>query len=108
MDDAREVLVRCCRGGRVGEGSREWRGEGAAEEEVDVVEVCEVCEVNFEGHESVFGVMVAVLEVDSRDNVGWSRAVGILPVDCERSASAEPVGLLDDGSMSAAACVGAS
>lgn len=108
MDDVCEVFVCCCCGGCVGEGLCEWRGEGVVEEEVDVVEVCEVCEVNFEGYELVFGVMVVVFEVDLWDNVGWSRVVGILLVDCEWLVFVELVGLLDDGFMFVVVCVGVS
>lgn len=49
----------------------------------------EVWVVNLDGHESVFGVIVAVLVVDSRDNVGngvWAALLG----ERERLASAEP------------------
>lgn len=85
IDEACE-LVLCS--GLVGEGSRDCSGDGAAE---DAAEVADVWEVNFDGHESVLGVMVAVLAVDSRDSVGWR-----LPTDEERLASSE-------GSMSAVA-----
>lgn len=62
---ARDAWVR--ESGRVGDGSREASGEGAADEDA---EVPDVWEVNLEGQESVFGVIVAVLAVDSRDSVG--------------------------------------
>ncbi len=64
--------------GLVGEGSREANGEGAADEEV---EVAEVCDNNFDCQVSVFGVIVAVLVVDSRDSGGsdgddWAPLLG--------------------------------
>jgi len=64
VDEARETFVR--ERGRVGDGSRETSGDGAAEEEV---EAPEACETSLDGQESVLGVMVAVLAVDSRDKV---------------------------------------
>jgi len=64
-DEVREVAVRD--NGRVGECSRDGRGDGAAEDEV---EVPDVCEVNLDGPDSVMGVTVAVLAEDSRENVG--------------------------------------
>ena len=59
--------------GRVGEGSRDAKGEGATDEarETEDADVAVVCEVSLEGHESVLGLTVAAeLEVDSRDSVG--------------------------------------
>lgn len=59
--------------GRVGEGSREAKGEGATDDarETEDADVAEVWEVSLEGHESVLGLTVAAeLEVDSRDSVG--------------------------------------
>jgi len=70
---ARDACVR--ESGRVGDGSREASGEGAADEDA---EVPEVCEVNLEGQESVLGVIVAVLAVDSRDSVGTGAWAALL------------------------------
>lgn len=53
--------------GRVGDGSREARGDGAADEAAELCEGCDVaCLVD--GHDSVRGVTVLV--VDSRERVG--------------------------------------
>jgi hypothetical protein len=63
-------LGRAVRCGRVGDGSREPRGEGVAD---DAAEVCDGCEVLWlvDGHESDRGVTVLV--VDSRESLGlWS------------------------------------
>jgi hypothetical protein len=87
-DEAREEAVR--ESGLVGEGSRDARGDGAADDEVDVAEVCEA---NLEGPDSVIGVIVAVLAEDSREYVGcafW------LP-----GPSDDPAGMFGDLSMSA-------
>lgn len=93
VDDARDMLV--LDSGRVGEGSLDANGDGAADDEV---EAPDACEVSFDGHESVLGVIVAVLEVDSRDSGGngaWAALLG----ERERAASGEPFATLDDLSM---------
>jgi hypothetical protein len=66
-DEVREVAV--LDNGLVGDGSRDTRGEGAADDEVDVADVCDV---NLDGPDSVIGVIVAVLADDSRVYVGWA------------------------------------
>lgn len=79
--------------GLVGEGSRDTRGDGAADDEVDVADVCDG---NLDVPDSVIGVIVAVLAVDSREDLGgafW------LPV----GASAEPAGRTA-GDLSMSAC----
>lgn len=67
--EVRELLVRD--NVRVGEASRDVRGDGVAEDEVDAAEACDV---NLVGAASVFWVIVAVLVVvladDARDSVG--------------------------------------
>ena len=63
----REVAVRD--NGLVGEGSRDARGDGAADDEVDVADVWDV---NLDGPDSVIGVIVAVLADDSREYVGFA------------------------------------
>lgn len=87
VEEAREMLV--LDKGRAGDGSREASGEGAAEDEAEWED--DVCETK-RGHRSVLGVMVAVLEVDSRESVG--RRVGVLVGE-----SAEPFAALDDLSI---------
>lgn len=87
VEEAREMLV--LDKGRAGDGSREASGEGAAEDEAEWED--DVCETR-RGHRSVLGVMVAVLEVDSRESVG--RRVGVLVGE-----SAEPFAALDDLSI---------
>jgi hypothetical protein len=59
-----EAVDRC---GRVGDGSREARGEGVAD---DAAELCDGCDVPWlvDGHDSVLGVTVLV--VDSWESVG--------------------------------------
>lgn len=71
-DEVREVAVR--ERGRVGEGSREARGDWAAEDEVeaDTEAAAEGSEVNLEGPDSVMGVIVAVLAEDSRERAGFA------------------------------------
>jgi hypothetical protein len=97
VEDARETFVR--ERGRVGDGSREANGEGAADEDAEALEVWVV---NLDGHESVFGVIVAVLVVDSRDSVGngvWAALLG----ERERLGSLEPFATLAD--LSIFACI---
>lgn len=65
-DEPRELAVR--ERGRVGEGSREGSGDGAADVGADGAGFCEL---DLEGHESVLGVTVAMLDVDSRGSVGY-------------------------------------
>lgn len=92
-DEARELAVRDK--GLVGEGSRDVSGDGAADDEVDVLEVCDT---SLEGAESVFWVIVAVLALaeDSRDGVGC--AVWLV-----LGASDERADMFGDLSMSACA-----
>jgi hypothetical protein len=66
-DEVREVAVRDS--GLVGDGSRDTRGDGAADDEVDVADAWDV---NLDGPDSVIGVIVAVLADDSRVYVGWT------------------------------------
>lgn len=58
--------------GRVGDGSRDGRGDGAADE---AAELCDGCDIPClaDGHDSVLGVTVLV--VDSRDSVGLEARV---------------------------------
>jgi hypothetical protein len=88
-DDVREVAVRDS--GLVGEGSRDARGEGAADDEVDVAEVWDA---NLDGADSVIGVIVAVLADDSREYVGCAGWLA-------SRASDDPGGMFGDLSMSA-------
>lgn len=97
-DELREVAVRDS--GLVGEGSREARGEGAADDEADVaeaeaeVETCDCCEGNRDEPDSAIGVTVAVLADDSRDSVG-----------CSSGSCAEPTRrMFGDLSMALVAC----
>ena len=100
VDEARELAVR--ERGRVGDVSREGRGEGAADVGADGAQF-EFCEVNLDGHESVLGVTVWMLDVDSRDSVGYRcralPALPALPSDFERLASDESPGMLGELSM---------
>jgi hypothetical protein len=66
-DEVREVAIRD--NGLVGDGSRDTRGDGAADDEVDVADAWDV---NLDGPDSVIGVIVAVLADDSRVYVGWA------------------------------------
>jgi hypothetical protein len=88
-DEVREVAVR--ENGRVGEGSRDARGDGAAEDEV---EVAEGCDVSLGGPDSVIGVTVAVLADESRESVGCAFRLVVIPSD-------GPGGMLGDLSISA-------
>jgi hypothetical protein len=88
-DGVREVAVRG--EGLVGEGSRDGRGDGAADDELDVAAVCEE---NLDGPDSVIGVIVAVLAEDWRENVGCAVWLGLW-------ASDGPVDMFGDLSMSA-------
>ncbi len=65
-DEAREVATRD--NGLVGEGSRDGRGDGAADD--DEVDAADGCEANLDGPDSAMGVIVAVLAEDSREYVG--------------------------------------
>lgn len=93
-DDVRDMLV--LESGRVGEGSREASGEGAADDEV---EVPEVCDANLEGHKSVLGVIVTVLDVDSRERVAYGAKEALLG-DSEREPSGEPFAAPGNGELS--------
>ncbi|SPQ20891.1 a4b0aba0-6f85-418c-af19-db999d8721ff [Thermothielavioides terrestris] len=84
-DEVREAVGR--RKGLVGEGSRDARGDGAADEEE---EGADVCDVNLDGPDSVIGVIVAVLAEDSRDKAGCA-------------SSDDPVDMFGDLSISACA-----
>ncbi len=64
-DEAREVAPRDS--GLVGEGSRDGRGDGAADDDEDAADGCEA---NLDGPDSAMGVIVAVLAEDSREYVG--------------------------------------
>ncbi len=68
-DEVREVAVR--ERGRVGEGSREGRGDWAAEDEVEAAAEGG-SEVNLEVPDSTMGVIVAVLAEDSREKAGFA------------------------------------
>lgn len=76
-----------CLAGLDGEGSREGRGEGAAD---DCAEVWEDWDASLEGQESVLGVMVVD---DSRERGGWeNRLASVAPpllVFCDLSMAAD-------------------
>lgn len=61
-DDVRDVAVRDS--GLVGEGSRDAKGDGAADDEEDGAEFCDV---SLDGPDPVMGVIVAALVEDSRE-----------------------------------------
>lgn len=95
-EEALEVFVR--ESGLVGEGSRDGSGEGAADDVA--VEATEGCDGSFEGHESVLGVIVTMLDVDSRDRAGWRfGSLGEGEGEDERVASGEPLEMLSGLSM---------